>query len=95
MRCVSRCTVMSVVLKLTGGHSSRKICLSQVPLFIPVNLRFRRPGLEDIKCEENGVYLISLGSAKQHSETISQRKTKQRGKKKCRRKLGNTGSQGA
>lgn len=50
-------------------------------MFIPVNLRFRRPGLEDIKCEENGVYLISLGSAKQHSETISQRKTKQRGKK--------------
>lgn len=33
-------------------------------MFTPVNPRFGRPVLEEIKCEENMVYVVSLGPAK-------------------------------
>lgn len=49
--------------------------------------------LEEIKCEENMVYLLSLGPAKT-TQGNHFSKPKQRDEK-CRRKLGNTGSQGA
>lgn len=75
MKCTSKCTVISVVLKFTEGHSSRKRCLSQASLLIPVNLRFGRPVLEEIKCEENMVYIVSLGPAKTAQQNHFSKKT--------------------
>lgn len=59
----------------TEGHSSRKICLSQEPWLTPVILGLRRSMLEDIKCEEILVYVVSLGLARTTQQNYFSNKT--------------------
>lgn len=75
MRYINKYTIISVVFKFTKGHSSRKICLSQAPWLAPVIMGLRRPVMEDIKCEESVVHVVSLGLARTTQQNHSSKKT--------------------